>query len=147
MILKVLNDKSPLLRKVCLESSPTNHSKFALSMLTTMKAHNAVGLAANQVGKLLRIITLNTPEFQGVMFNPEIVSKSEEIFNFTEGCLSQKKKFVDTGKRAKTIEVKWQDKSGSYNTKEFSDLTSVVIQHEIDHLNGILMSDYENNEK
>lgn len=142
MILKVLKDKDPILRKVCKEASPTLHLKFANNMLTTMKAHKAVGLAANQVGKALRIITISAPKFHGIMFNPEIVSKSEEIFEFGEGCLSIKKKFVNTKARSKTIVVKWQDSKGKYNESEFEDLSSVVIQHEIDHLNGILLIDY-----
>lgn len=142
MILKILNDKSPILREVCQEASPTLHFKFANSMLTTMKAHKAVGLAANQVGKALRIITISTPKFTGIMFNPEIISKSEEVFEMNEGCLSIKKKFINTKTRSKTIEIKWQDKTGKYNQFIFEDLSSVIIQHEIDHLDGKLMTDY-----
>lgn len=111
-------------------------------MLTTLKSHKALGLAANQVGKKVRIIALNTDQFQGIMFNPEILTKSDETFDFNEGCLSIKKKFLNTKTRSKTIKVKWQDKSGKYNEKEFNDLSSVVIQHEIDHLNGVLFTDY-----
>lgn len=144
MILKILNDKHPFLRTVCnVVDKPSAHFSFAMSMLTTMKSHKAVGLAANQVGKPLRIITLNTPDFSGIMFNPEILSKSDELQPFLEGCLSVKNKNIDTKTRAKTIEVRWQDKNGLYNIKEFNDLTAVVLQHEIDHLNGIMMTDYE----
>lgn len=144
MILKILNDKDPTLRKVCARvEKPLAYSSFALSMLTTMKSHKALGLAANQVGKAICIITINTPDFSGVMFNPEIIERSEEKFRFTEGCLSIKNTFLDLEVRSKTIKVKWQDKDGSYNEKEFNDLTSVVIQHEIDHLLGITMRDYD----
>jgi peptide deformylase len=143
MILKVLSDKHPSLRQVCQKvDDPSTQTKLALSMLSTLKAHKALGLAANQVGKHIRIIALATPEFQGIMYNPEILEKSEEIFNLKEGCLSMKGKFVDTNARSKTIKVKWQDKSGEYKEQEFTDLTSVVVQHEIDHLDGKLMSDY-----
>ena len=145
MILKILNDKHPSLRSTCSVVKPSDHFAFAMSMLTTMKAHKALGLAANQVGKPLRIITINTPDFSGIMFNPEILSKSDELQHFLEGCLSAKGKTVDTNSRAKSIEVRWQEKDGSYNQKEFKDLTAVVIQHEVDHLNGIMMIDYGNN--
>ena len=143
MILKVLPDKHPSLRKVCKEVIPGTQTKLALSMISTLKAHQALGLAANQVGKHFRMIAIDAPEFQGMMYNPEIIDRSEEIFNFKEGCLSMKGKFIDTNARSKTIKVKWQDKSGEYNEQEFNDLTSVVIQHEIDHLDGKLMSDYD----
>lgn len=147
MILKILPDKHPSLRQVCQKVTPQQHSKLALSMLTTLKAHQALGLAANQVGRNLRIIALATPQFQGIMYNPEIIEKSEDIFNMNEGCLSIKGKFIDTNTRSKTIKVKWQDKFGMYNENEFSDLSSVVIQHEIDHLDGKLMTDYINGNK
>ena len=145
MILKILNDKHPSLRTICnVVDKPSTHFSFAMSMLTTMKAHKALGLAANQVGKPLRIITINTPDFSGIMFNPEILSKSDELQHFLEGCLSAKGKTVDTNSRAKSIEVRWQEKDGSCIEKRFSDLTAVVIQHEVDHLNAIMMSDYAN---
>lgn len=144
MILKILSDKHSSLRKVCQEVDPTKQTKLSLSMISTLKAHKALGLAANQVGKHFRIIALATPQFSGIMYNPEIIEKSEDIYNMNEGCLSMKGKFIDTNARSKTIKVKWQDKTGKYNEQEFNDLTSVVIQHEIDHLNGVLMSDYGN---
>ncbi len=147
MILKILNDKHPSLRVVCAAVKPSDHFAFAMSMLTTMKAHKALGLAANQVGKPLRIITVNTPDFSGIMFNPEILSKSDELQRFLEGCLSAKGKTIDTNSRAKSIEVRWQEKDGSYNQREFKDLTAVVIQHEVDHLLGIMMTDYGNNKR
>ncbi|CAB4124604.1 Def N-formylmethionyl-tRNA deformylase [uncultured Caudovirales phage] len=143
MILKILNDKHPTLRKVCSwVVKPSDFNSFAMSMMTTMKAHKALGLAANQVGKTLRIITIDTPDFSGIMFNPEILSKSEEPINFPEGCLSIKGKTVITT-RSKKIEVRWQDSKGLYNQKEYEDLTAVVIQHEVDHLSGLLMTDLE----
>lgn len=145
MILKILPDKHPSLRQVCQKVTPEQYSKLALSMLTTLKAHQALGLAANQVGRNLRIIALATPQFQGIMYNPEIIERSEDIFNVNEGCLSIKGKFIDTNARSKTIKVKWQDKFGKYNEQEFNDLSSVVIQHEIDHLDGKLMTDYRSN--
>ena len=77
------------------------------------------------------------------MFNPEITETSAEIQTFPEGCLSIKNTTVNTGIRAKTIKVRWQDKTGMYNDKEFTDLTAVVIQHEIDHLFGIIFTDYK----
>jgi peptide deformylase len=144
MIKKILNDRDPILRKQCL---PVENIKEAIplatSMYFTMKAHKAIGLAANQVGKCLRIITLSIPDFEGAMFNPIILEKSEEILEFKEGCLSIKGTEINTKSRSKTIKVQWQDKTGTYNEKEFTDLSAIAIQHEIDHLNAVLMTDYE----
>jgi len=147
MILKILNDKHPSLRTACSDVRPSDHFAFAMSMMTTMKAHKALGLAANQVGKPLRIITIDIPDFSGIMFNPQILIKSTVILPFPEGCLSLKGKTVNTNARVTRVEVGWQDRYGMYNKKEFTDLTAVVIQHEIDHLLGLLMTDYgDNNE-
>lgn len=144
MNLKILNDKDPILRKLCSKvENIKEHIPLATSMYFTMKAKKALGLAANQVGKSLRIITLSLPDFEGVMFNPIILEKVDEVFEFREGCLSIPKNNVNTKSRSKTIKVQWQDKSGTYNEKEFKDLSAVVIQHEIDHLNGILFTDYQ----
>jgi peptide deformylase len=139
MNLKILNDKDPILRKVC--SSVENikeHIPLATSMYFTMKSLKAIGLAANQVGKSLRIISLSIPDFEGVMFNPIIIEKQEEVFEFLEGCLSIKGVGINTKSRSKSIKVRWQDE------KEFTDLSAVAIQHEIDHLDGKLMTDYGN---
>lgn len=144
MNLKILSDKDPVLRKECLpvEDIKANVA-FATSMYFTMKSLKAVGLAANQVGKSLRIITISSPQFEGAMFNPIILDRVEEVVDFLEGCLSIKNTKTNTKTRSKSIRVRWQDKSGTYNEQEFTDLTAVVIQHEIDHLQGILMTDYE----
>jgi peptide deformylase len=144
MNLKILNDKDPILRKECSQvENIKEHIPFATSMYFTMKANKALGLAANQAGKSLRIISLSLPDFEGVMFNPIILERVEEVFEFREGCLSIKGAAVNTKCRSKLIKVRWQDKTGTYNEKEFSDLSAVVIQHEIDHLDGKLMTDYD----
>jgi peptide deformylase len=109
-----------------------------------MKAYKAIGLAANQVGKSIRIISLSIPDFEGVMFNPIILERIEEVFEYREGCLSIKGVGINTKSRSKSIKVQWQDKSGTYNEKEFHDLSAVAIQHEIDHLDSKLMTDYGN---
>jgi peptide deformylase len=145
MNLKILSDKDPVLRTPCLPVVPSEHIAFATSMYFTMKSLKAVGLAANQVGKSLRIITISSPQFEGAMFNPIIVSRVEETFDFLEGCLSLKGKKTNTKTRSKSIRVQWQDKSGTYNEQDFEYLSAVIIQHEIDHLDGKLMIDYETN--
>jgi peptide deformylase len=145
MNLKILNDRDPILRKQCLPIENIKEAiPLATSMYFTMKANRALGLAANQVGKCLRIITLSIPDFEGAMFNPIILEKIEEVFDFIEGCLSIKGVGINTKSRSKTIKVQWQDKTGTYNEKVFTDLSAVAIQHEIDHLDGKLMTDYGN---
>lgn len=142
-ILKLVKEKDPVLRKTC---QPVENIKdfisLASDMYMTMKVAKAIGLAANQVGKSVRIITLSLPDFEGAMFNPIILEKVEEKFPFIEGCLSIPTKEVNTNKRSKSVKVGWYDKTGSYNEREFSDLSAVAIQHEIDHLDGKLMTDY-----
>lgn len=144
MNLKIYSDKDAILRVPCEKVENTkDHLSFATSMYFTMKSLKAAGLAANQVGKSLRIITISSPQFEGIMFNPIIISKVEEKIDFLEGCLSIKNKRTNTKTRSKTITVGWQDKTGTYNEREFTDLTAVIIQHEIDHLDAILMTDYD----
>lgn len=145
MILKVLPDTHPRLRKVCHPADPRSiaakvHSQ---SLIETMQAHKALGIASNQTdcGYLLRIIAVNIKEFKGAMFNPEILEKGSETISIEEGCLSQKQR--TSVPRAKTLKVKFQDKFSKEQILELEGLSAIVVQHEVDHLNGILMSDYE----
>ena len=143
MNLKILNSKDPSLRRICSKvENIKEHVPFAISLYFTMKAKKAVGLAANQVGRSIRIISLSIPDYEGIMFNPIILERSEEVFEFLEGCLSIEGTNINTKSRSKSIKVQWQDKYGSYNEKEFMDISAVAIQHEIDHLDSKLMTDY-----
>lgn len=122
-----------------------NILKLIKNMEATMEKESGCGLAAPQVGELLRvvIVMLNQQTDQEViipMINPEIVFHSEEMEVGEEGCLSVPDYF-DEVKRYKDIVVKYQDAKGREQMLKLSDLNARVVQHEIDHLNGILFVD------
>lgn len=143
-ILQVYKNTDLVLRVKCKEVENINVKILQLvnDMWETMESMNAIGLAANQVGEDYRIICIKGPEFSGIMINPEIVEWSDEIFHFVEGCLSMSGLGVDTGKRSRAIKVKYTAIDGKLQELWTKDLTSVIIQHEVDHLDGILMTDY-----
>lgn len=99
-------------------------------------ADRCVGMAANMIGVLKRIIVFDNGGEYMTMFNPEIVKKSGE-YEAEEGCLSLTG--VRKTKRYKTIKVTYLDKSFKPREKTFSGWTAQIIQHEIDHCNGILI--------
>lgn len=122
---------------------------LVLRMQFTIKHKNSkgFGLAANQVGVMLQVIVVNTlsnnqksPGYLGAFVNPKIVEYGENMEMGTEGCLSFPDERYDV-LRSKNISVTFQDISGVEHTRKFSGLNAVVIQHEIDHINGITMYD------
>ena len=106
-------------------------------MHETMKLSRGIGLAANQVNVLKRIIVINIDK-PYTLINPEITSR-EGKFKFKEGCLSFPSIFEDI-ERAQKIEVKAQDENGDSFSLVAEDLLAVCIQHEIDHLDGIVFT-------
>ncbi|MFZ9740767.1 MAG: peptide deformylase [Candidatus Nanopelagicaceae bacterium] len=111
-----------------------------------MLQHNGVGISGNQVGLLKRIIVILDGEQVVHMINPEIVIAPNEWEMGEEGCLSIPQTFIHK-KRLKTIKVKYRDRKGKPHIQEYSGLTARVIQHEIDHLDGILMIDENEQEE
>ena len=108
-------------------------------LLDTLTAHSqtCVGMAANMIGITKRIIAINDNGKYTVMYNPEIVSKSG-AFQTEEGCLS-----LLGGPRPctryKTIRVKYQDEHFTWRMASYAGFTAQIIQHEIDHCNGVLI--------
>lgn len=122
-----------------------NISKLIQNMEQTMFEDNGCGLAAPQVGVHQRIIVvlLNQQTDQEIvlpMINPEIVFHSKETNLDTEGCLSVPGVF-DVVKRWDEIVIKFLDKKGREQMLKLNDLNARVVQHEIDHLDGILFVD------
>jgi len=114
------------------------------SMIETMYAAPGVGLAAPQVGqpKRLAVIDISTREYKVpllVIVNPVIVSSEGEV-EFEEGCLSLPE-YTALVKRAEQVVVKAQDRDGKAMEIEGTDLLAIALQHEIDHLDGILLID------
>ena len=135
------------LRKVSqpIKQITAKHRKFAADMVKAMDAEQGVGLAAPQVGENIRMIIckLNPgshDEIVLIMINPEIVSESEERQMGEEGCLSLPGVWGQV-ERAKEITLRYQNLKGHLVTLELSDFNAVIVQHEIDHLNGVLFSD------
>ena len=117
-------------------------------MLATMYDAPGIGLAANQVGLLNRVLVMDISRKDDgeeaspiCMVNPEIIHESEEMSVMEEGCLSIPRQYAEV-ERPKTVRVKYLDYDGKEAELEASDLLSHCVQHEIDHLNGVLFIDY-----
>jgi len=146
-ILEILKYPNQNLKKKALpvERIDQHVSCLAQDMADTMYAAPGVGLAAPQVGYPLRLVVVditpaNQPKNLMVFVNPEIVDFDGEC-TWEEGCLSVPDITVEV-KRKKKVVVRYQDLEGA--TKEIAgdDLLAIVLQHEIDHLDGILFIDY-----
>lgn len=143
-ILKIYDQKDPILRTPSRPIERMEHWVLDLAndMYETMLFVKAAGLSANQVGMDYRIVTIHTSQFSGPMINPVIFYKSDDLFHFAEQCASAPGYGFDSGKRSRTIKVAFFDLEGKAQTLEFNESTAVVVQHEIDHLDGILFLDH-----
>jgi len=110
-------------------------------MLETMHSAGGVGLAAPQLGTLLRVIVIGIPGEEDIaLINPEIVRRTGERV-VDEGCLSIPG-FIGQIKRAELVRVKGRDQNGKEMRIKADQLLAQALEHEIDHLNGILYIDY-----
>lgn len=120
---------------------------FMEELAKTMYKGNGIGLAANQVGSLSRVITIDVSQDRSgkealLMANPEITwREAEDVFVYNEGCLSLPGHYSDV-KRPRRIRMTYIDQLGKKRELEAEDLLSTCIQHEIDHLNGVLFIDH-----
>ncbi len=113
-------------------------------MEETMRANDGVGLAAPQIGKNIRLILVLTNDGAKPMFNP-IIQKQSLLSEWgEEGCLSIPKTFGDVKRHKKTI-CNYLDEKGQTRTIEAKGLLARIIQHEIDHLDGVLFIDKAKN--
>tara|TARA_B100002052_G_scaffold226153_1_gene208365 strand:- start:85 stop:513 length:429 start_codon:yes stop_codon:yes gene_type:complete len=114
-------------------------------MLDTMYAANGIGLAAIQIGvpKNVVVIDLNKDKKKIPMFfvNPKITSKSKSLTKYEEGCLSIPNLFAEI-ERPSECEIQYLDYFGKEKTLKANGLLATCIQHEVDHLKGILFIDY-----
>jgi peptide deformylase len=122
------------------ESFDGSLSNLAEDMLATMREHEGVGLAANQVGRLKRILVAALEEGEFVLVNPVVEEAAETTEKELEGCLSIPGIQVEV-ERPTAITVSGQDASGSPLKIEASGLLARILQHEIDHLDGVLILD------
>ena len=145
---QILTIPNPLLRKVSepVTSVNTEVKNLMDDMLETMYAAPGIGLAAVQVGVLKRIIVIDlskngqkkTPLF---IVNPQITFKSEEIISYEEGCLSIPNQFAEV-KRPSSCKVNFLDYNGKKREINADGLLATCVQHEVDHLNGVLFIDH-----
>lgn len=147
-VLPVLHIPHPILKTKALpvEVIDDELRAFLDDMVDTMFDEDGVGLAANQVGVLKRVLVYDASREENVrdpkkVINPEILWRSDEQEELEQGCLSVPNHYAAV-KRPKAIRVKYQDETGQSYTQEFSGFLSHVLQHEIDHLNGILFIEH-----
>ena len=137
MVKELVHD--PILLGAKSEAATAADLSVAQDLLDTLTAHKdtCVGMAANMIGVRKRIIAFDNEGRYTVMFNPEIL-QAEEEYETKEGCLSL---LGDPRacKRYKSIQVRWQDRYFKSHTQTFTGWTAQIIQHEIDHCNGILI--------
>jgi len=114
--------------------------KLVSEMLETLRAHEGIGLAAPQVGKNLRLCIVEIENEVFVVINPEIKKLSGEQIKMEEGCLSFPGKFI-TIPRAEKIKIKSIDTNGKKQIIRARGLLARALQHEIDHLDGVLFVD------
>ena len=148
-ILNIRIYPDPVLKKVAepVEEITDVHRQLINSMIETMYTAPGVGLAAPQVGISQRIIVIHVPgEKEGekgnpqALINPRIMEKGGEIIA-EEGCLSVPEVNADI-KRSSYVEIAFQDLKGNEKQIKATNLIARIIQHEIDHLDGILFIDY-----
>jgi peptide deformylase len=147
-ILPILTIPDPLLRKKAkpIERVDAELRHLMDDMLATMYDAPGIGLAAPQVGVLRRLIVMDpakddAPKSPIVMVNPEILNRSEEMRVHEEGCLSIPDFTAEIERPAKT-RVSYVDPQGKKQEAELEGIWSTLVQHEIDHLNGVLFIDY-----
>jgi peptide deformylase len=152
-LLPIVEVPDPRLRQI---SSPVEKvddevRKLVADMFETMYAAPGIGLAAIQVGvpKRLLVIDLQEPEEEGgepvkdprVFINPEILTHSDQEVPYTEGCLSIPDQYADVD-RPDRIRARWLDENGRSHEQDIDGMLAVCLQHEMDHLEGVLFIDH-----
>jgi len=152
-IREIVEVPDPRLRQI---SSPVEEvtdeiRELVSDMFETMYAAPGIGLAAIQVGvpKRVLVIDLQEPEEEGgelvrdphVFINPEILEHSDQDVPYTEGCLSVPDQFAEVD-RPDRIRARWLDLDGKVREQEIEGLLATCLQHEMDHLNGVLFIDH-----
>ena len=145
---QILTEPNKILRQKSLPVENVDKDLQILmeDMLETMYAAPGIGLAAIQVGVPKRVIVLDVSQKEGIkkpMFfvNPEIIDKSQDMSTYEEGCLSVPGQFAEID-RPDSCYVKYMDYDGQPQELKAKGMLATCIQHEMDHLEGILFIDY-----
>lgn len=146
MKLPIIQAPNPILRQYCgpVIRFDEELRRLAGNMLETLRATidpKGIGLAANQVGRPMRLIVLAVPAWPDLAMCNPIIEKAKGTISGEELCLSEPGVRVRV-KRAAKIRVKYWDVHGQVTTVTVRDLMARCIQHEIDHLDGIMLSDH-----
>ena len=142
---------NPILRTVSEEIEEISQElvEFCNKLLVLMYQNKGVGLAAPQVGENIRIISTSQRDkkktkdkllWTTIMINPKILDRSKEMILWEEACISLPN-CTGMVKRHKAITVEFMDLKGKKQNKKYKEFNAVIIQHEIDHLDGILFMD------
>ena len=152
-IRSIYETPDPVLRQISkpVELFDGELKTLVADMFETMYVAPGIGLAAVQVGVPIRllVIDLQEPEEEGgepvrdprVFINPEILWHSDSEVPYTEGCLSVPEQYAEV-MRPDKIRARWQDEKGKAYEEEIEGLLAVCLQHEMDHLNGVLFIDH-----
>ncbi len=152
-ILPIVEVPDPRLRLISkpVETIDDDVRAFVADMYDTMYDARGIGLAAIQVGVDKRILVIDLQDEEdeegkpvrkpAAYINPEILSVSDEVSSYNEGCLSIPEQYAEV-KRPVRCRVRWQDENGNSHEQELDGLLSTCMQHEIDHLNGVLFTDH-----
>jgi peptide deformylase len=155
-IRRIYETPDPVLRQI---SKPVETFDYALKtlvsdMFETMYAAPGIGLAAVQVGEPIRLLVIDLQEPKDpddpespivkdprIFINPEILWHSDHEVPYTEGCLSVPEQYAEV-MRPDKIRARWQDETGKAFEEEIEGLLAVCLQHEMDHLEGVLFIDH-----
>lgn len=137
MVRDIIHD--PIMLKIKSEIASADDVQVAKDLAETLEYHKngCVGMAANMIGVQKRIITFFDGKKIVTMFNPEIIEKNQP-YDTKEGCLSlvgEPRPVI----RYKSVKVRYQDKYMNSHEKRYSGFTAQIIQHEVDHCNGVLI--------
>jgi peptide deformylase len=138
--LRTFGDPVLKTRAAPVETFDESLSRLAEEMLATMREREGVGLAANQVGRLKRILVAAVEDHEYVIVNPTIEETARSTEKDFEGCLSIPGIQVEV-ERPTAVTISGQDASGAPLHLEASGLLARVLQHEVDHLDGVLILD------
>ena len=155
-IRRIYETPDPVLRQISkpVETFDDDLKTLVSDMFETMYDAPGIGLAAVQVGEPIRLLVIDLqepedpedPESQNVkdprvFINPEILWHSDHAVPYTEGCLSVPEQYAEV-MRPDKIRARWQDVGGKTYEEEIEGLLAVCLQHEMDHLNGVLFIDH-----
>ncbi|UVO49184.1 peptide deformylase [Sphingomonas sp. SUN019] len=155
-VLPIVEIPDPRLRLVSepVEKVDDSIRDLVADMVDTMYAAHGIGLAAIQIGVAKRVLVIDLQERvtedeekpeairdPRAYINPEILSVSDELSTYSEGCLSIPEQYAEVTRPAR-CRVKWLDEQGESHEAELDGLLATCMQHEIDHLNGVLFIDH-----